>query len=192
MIRAEAAREEARRPTSNTPSNLTQESLSVVVKQVCLLLGKPEGYVQSVIDTFGRIGIRSCHALFCALENTRCECILSAAFTRRFEASSCGLVLCHKQLSFFRCASMYMNGRWEYDHEYFQRMIEWEQRSNTEAVGAIITVQSLPTYMSYSMTTLPAMIDSMTTLPVMIGLCRVYRREEERTLYLVMGQKYHI
>ena len=32
-----------------------------------------------------------------------------------------------------------MTGRWEYDHEYFQRMIEWEQRSNTEAVGAIIT-----------------------------------------------------
>ena len=34
---------------------------------------------------------------------------------------------------------MYMTGRWEYDHEYFQRMIEWEQQSNTEVVGAIIT-----------------------------------------------------
>ena len=34
---------------------------------------------------------------------------------------------------------MYMNGRWEYDHKYFQQMIEWEQRSNTEALGAIIT-----------------------------------------------------
>ena len=45
---------------------------------------------------------------------------------------------------------MYMNIRWKYDHEYFQRMIEWEQResslqintrSSTEAelVGALIT-----------------------------------------------------
>ena len=32
IIRVEAAREEARRPTSNAPSNLTQDSLSVVVK----------------------------------------------------------------------------------------------------------------------------------------------------------------
>ena len=38
IIRAEVAREEARRPTSNAPSNLTQDSLSVVVKRVCLLL----------------------------------------------------------------------------------------------------------------------------------------------------------
>ena len=139
MLRAGAAREETRRPTSNAPSNLTQDSLDVVVKRVRLLLGKPVGYVQSVIDTFGRLGIRSCHALFSTLENTRCDCILSAAFTRRFEASSRGLVLCHKQLSFFRCASMYMTGRWKHDHEDFQRMIEWEQRSNIEAVGAIIT-----------------------------------------------------
>ena len=58
MLRAEAAREEARRLTSNVPSNLTQYSLNVVVKRVCLLLGKPEEYVQSVIDTFGRIRIR--------------------------------------------------------------------------------------------------------------------------------------
>ena len=34
---------------------------------------------------------------------------------------------------------MYMTGRWEYDHKYLQWMIEWEQQSNTEAVGAIIT-----------------------------------------------------
>ena len=126
MLRAEAAREEARRPTSNDPINLTQDSLNVVVKQVRLLLGRPVGYVQSVIDTFGILGIRSCHALFSALENTRCDRILPTAFTRRFEATSHGLVLCHKQLSFFRCASMYMSGQWEYDYEYFQRMIKWE------------------------------------------------------------------
>ena len=32
-----------------------------------------------------------------------------------------------------------MSGRWEYDHEYFQQMIEREQRVDNEAVGAIIT-----------------------------------------------------
>ena len=34
---------------------------------------------------------------------------------------------------------MYMNGRWEYDHKYFQQMIEREQKSNSETVGGIIT-----------------------------------------------------
>ena len=45
LVRPEAAREETRRPTSNTPSNLTQDSLNVVVKRVHLLLGKPKEYV---------------------------------------------------------------------------------------------------------------------------------------------------
>ena len=34
---------------------------------------------------------------------------------------------------------MYMNGRWEYDHEYFQQMIEHEQKVNGEAIGDINT-----------------------------------------------------
>ena len=34
---------------------------------------------------------------------------------------------------------MYMDGRWEYDHEYFQQMIEHEQRVNNKTVGGIIT-----------------------------------------------------
>ena len=34
---------------------------------------------------------------------------------------------------------MYMDGRWEYDHVYFQQMIKQEQQVNNEAVGAIIT-----------------------------------------------------
>ena len=32
-----------------------------------------------------------------------------------------------------------MDGRWEYDHEYFQQMIEQEQRVINKAVGGIIT-----------------------------------------------------
>ena len=32
-----------------------------------------------------------------------------------------------------------MNGRWYYNHEYFQRMIDRENRTNAEVVGCIIT-----------------------------------------------------
>ena len=32
-----------------------------------------------------------------------------------------------------------MDGRWEYDHEYFQQMIKRDIRMNTEVVGYIIT-----------------------------------------------------
>ena len=46
----EAAREEARSPTSNTPSNLTEESLEVVVKRVCLLSGTPNEVYDSSAD----------------------------------------------------------------------------------------------------------------------------------------------
>ena len=34
---------------------------------------------------------------------------------------------------------MYINGRWEYDHEYFQQIIEHEQKVNSETIGGIIT-----------------------------------------------------
>ena len=32
-----------------------------------------------------------------------------------------------------------MNIRWKHDHEYFQRMIEWEQQVTGEIGGALIT-----------------------------------------------------
>jgi len=34
---------------------------------------------------------------------------------------------------------MYMNSRWNLDHEYFKQMIEWEQRVADEVAGAVIT-----------------------------------------------------
>ena len=118
--------------------HLTQDSLQVVVKRVSLLLNKLEGYTQLVIDTFRRTGIHSCHALYLVLADTRDNRNRAAVFTRRFKGASRDLILCHKQLSFFRCTLMYMSGRWEYDHEYFQRMIEREQRVDIKAVGVII------------------------------------------------------
>ena len=53
----EVACEMAQRPTSNAPGNDTKDSLGVVVRSVGLLLKKPEGYVQPVLDTLHRIGI---------------------------------------------------------------------------------------------------------------------------------------
>ena len=35
-----------------------------------------------------------------------------------------------------------MDGRWNYDHEYFQRMIDRQRRMNAEVVGCIITGMS--------------------------------------------------
>ena len=138
-VRPEVAREMTRRPTSHATDNLTEDSLKVVVRRVSLLLFKPDGYVQPVIDTFERIGIRSCHVLCSALITTRYDQQRATRFTTWFEGASDGLILCHKQLLYFRCASMYMNSRWDYDHEYFQQMIEWEQRVEVGVIGAVIT-----------------------------------------------------
>ena len=111
IVYQNVARERARRPTSNTPSNLSPNSLQVAVKRVSLLLNKTEDYTQMVVDTFGRIEINSCHVLCVSLVNTQDNRALAPAFKRRFEETSRGLILCHKQLSFFRCSSMYMDGR---------------------------------------------------------------------------------
>ena len=58
---------------------------------------------------------------------------------KRFKKVSWGLHLSHKERSFFRWESMYMNGTWNYNHEYFQRMIDRDSRMNAEVVGCIIT-----------------------------------------------------
>ena len=139
----ELARERARRPTSNAPSNTTDVSLEMIVRRVALLLNKPEGYVQPVLDTFHRIGIRNCDTLDSTLSETLNDRQQMERFTIWFEGSSDGLRLCFRQLQYYRCCSMYMNIRWNHDHEYFQRMIEWERRMENEVVdevvGAVIT-----------------------------------------------------
>ena len=83
--------------------------------------------------------IKSNHDLNVALNKTRGSPQLVEAFVERFKVVSEGLQLSHKEESFFRCASMYMDGRWNYDHEYFQRMIDRRGRMIAEVVGYIIT-----------------------------------------------------
>ena len=54
-----------------------------------------------------------------------------------------GFELSHKEGSFYRCASMHMDYRWSYDHEYFQGMIERQCKLNNEVVGCIISSMSI-------------------------------------------------
>ena len=114
------ARKRVRRLTSNTPANTTEVSLEVVVRRVALLLNKPEGYVQPVLDTFHMIGIRSCDSLHTTLVETLSNLQQIDRFTIWFEGASNGLRLCFQELQYYQCCSMYMNSRWNIDHEYFQ------------------------------------------------------------------------
>ena len=154
-IHPEAAREMARRPTSNAPSNRTKESLGVIVRRVGVLLDKPDDYSQPVIDTLDRMGIGGCATLDRILYKTLHSRIETERFTQWFQGASDNLVLPFTDLDYLRCCSMYMNVRWKHDHEYFQRMIEWEKReadvnetqqvsspsgaNEDEIVGALIT-----------------------------------------------------
>ena len=83
--------------------------------------------------------IKSNHDLNFALNNTRNSPQLTEAFVERFKDVSGGLKLSHKEGSFFRCDSMYKDGRWNYDHKHFQRMINRHCRMNAEVVGCIIS-----------------------------------------------------
>ena len=101
-IYPEVARERARIPTSNAPANTTEVSLEVVVRRVALLLNKPEGYVQPVLDTFHRIGIRSCVSLHTRLADTCSNREGITRFTTLFEgASADGLRLCFQELCYY-------------------------------------------------------------------------------------------
>ena len=88
------------------------------------------------------MNIKSNYDLYIALNNTRDSQQRVESFVKWFKEENGGLHLPHKKGSFFRCASMYMDRRWEYDHKYFQRMIKRDRRMNAEVVGCIITKMS--------------------------------------------------
>ena len=85
-----------RRPTSNTLSNLSPESLVVTMKRVYELLNNDQAYTTMVFETYGKIGITSNHDLYIALHKTRDSKELAEAFTKQFEETSGGFILCHK------------------------------------------------------------------------------------------------
>ena len=73
------------------------------------------------MDTLVKMDIKSNHDLNVALQETRDNPQLAKAFVERFKDVSGGLRLSHKEGSFFRCASMYMDSRGNYDHEFFSK-----------------------------------------------------------------------
>ena len=70
------------------------------MKRVNLLLNQPQDYTPTVLDTFEKIEIHSCHTLYVALADTRDNQEVADAFKRRFEEICQDIVMCHKQLSF--------------------------------------------------------------------------------------------
>ena len=112
----EVAREMKRIPTSNVPINLSPESLIVTVKRVSEMLNNNQAYITMILDMYGKMGIKSNHSWCGALHKTRDSKELAEAFKKRFKEASRDFNLCHKQGSFCRCVSMYMDERWRYDY----------------------------------------------------------------------------
>ena len=80
------------------------------------------------------MGIVNNNDLHITLSRQRDDLESESRFVNQFMKASGSFVLCHKQVSFFRCASIYMNEQWRYDHKYFQQMIERDTRMNPEVV----------------------------------------------------------
>ena len=81
------------------------------------------------------MGIVNNNDLNITLKRTRNDVDLEANFVDQFNDESGGFGMCPRQVSFFRSAAKHMNERWQYDHEYFQRMIEGDERMN---LGVIV------------------------------------------------------
>ena len=131
-------REKKRRPTSNALDKEGKESLEVAAGRVSELLTKEQSHTELVLKSFVKMNIKSNHDLHIVLNNTRNSPQLVETFMDHFKEMSGSLQLSHKEGSFFKCASMYMDGRWNYNHEYFQRMIDRHGRMNAEVIDCII------------------------------------------------------
>ena len=110
-VRHTVLREKKRRPTSNALDNESKESLEVVVQRVSELLTKGQSDTELVLESFVKMNIKNNYDLNVALKKTRDSPQLAATFTERFKEVSGDLQLSHKEGSFFRCTSMYMDGR---------------------------------------------------------------------------------
>ena len=104
------------------------------------------------------MNIESKHDLNITLNMTRDSPQLAEIFMECFKEVSGGLQLSHKEGSFFRCASMDMDGRWDYDHKCFQQMIDRHCRMNAEVVGCIITECLNSTRMIHPAAVVPCLV----------------------------------
>ena len=100
-----------RRPTSTAPSNKSTESLEVTVKRVSELLDKNQVHTLMVLKSLGKMKFKCNNDLYVALSNTRDSPERAVVFMKQFEDASGGFSLSYKEISFYRCASMYIDGR---------------------------------------------------------------------------------
>ena len=106
-------REMKRRPTSTAPSNRSTESLEVTVKRVSDLLDNDQAHTAMVLKNLSKMNIKCNNDLYVAVNNIRDSPERAASFVKRFKDASQGFNLPYKEVSFLRCASMYMDGIWE-------------------------------------------------------------------------------
>ena len=132
----ESLRERARRPTSSAPSILHAESLVVSVKRACELLqpvGMIRPFARMVLRTYEGMRIVNNHDLHLTLRPTKNDPVLKQEFVRQFQFhNEYNHELSELEISFFRSTAHYMNQQWDSDHEYFQRMIERDARTNPD------------------------------------------------------------
>lgn len=111
-IYPEQAREMKKGSTLNAPNNLSSESLVVLAKRASELMDNNRSvrpYTTMLLKTYSKMGIVSNNDLYVILNKTRDDLELKAIFMNQFKEISGGFVLSYKQVSFFRCASMYMD-----------------------------------------------------------------------------------
>mgnify|MGYP005725663619 CR=1 FL=1 len=79
------------------------------------------------------MGIVNNHDLDLTLRSARIDANLERQFIQQFrDHSEHSYGLSELEVSFFRSTAHYMSKRWTYDHEYFQRMIERDDRTNPD------------------------------------------------------------
>ena len=70
--------------------------------------------------------------LFLTLRAARDNEDLEDQFVRQFNAASNNYRISGLEVCFFRNTAMYTTRRWSYDHKYFQRMIDRDNRDNPD------------------------------------------------------------
>ena len=86
-----------------------------------------------LLGIYQRMNIVSNYDLFLTLCATRDNKDLGESFVCQFSAASkMSYRLSNLEVCFFRNTTMYMTRWWSYDHEYFQRIIDRDNRYNPD------------------------------------------------------------
>ena len=96
-------------------------------------VGMIRPFARMVLRTYERMNIVSNHDLYLTLCPTRDSKDMEQSFIHQFRAASeVSYRLSSLEVCFFRDTANYMTRRWIYDHKYFQRMIDRDNRDNPD------------------------------------------------------------